>query len=106
MENELVSLLVNMLMGIMSVAPKPNSSKKGKAHKIYPYLFKNLLIDKPNQVFCTDITYLRMHGGFVYLVAVMDWYSRKILSWEVSSLQLDFMVFLTSFLYLKIYFLA
>jgi putative transposase len=73
------------LMGIMSVAPKPNTRKKGKAHKIYPYLLKNLLIDKPNQVFCTDITYLRMHSGFVYLVAVMDWYSRKVLSWEVSN---------------------
>ena len=69
------------VMGIMSVAPKPNTSKKGKAHKIYPYLLKNLLIDKPNQMFCTDITYLRMHGGFVYLVAIMDWYSCKVLSW-------------------------
>lgn len=73
------------LMGIQSVAPKPNTSKKGKAHKIYPYLLSNLLIDKPNQVFCTDITYIRMHGGFVYLVAVMDWYSRKVLSWEISN---------------------
>jgi len=73
------------LMGIMSVAPKPNTSKKGKAHKIYPYLLSNLLINKPNQVFCTDITYIRMQGGFVYLVAVMDWYSRKVLSWEVSN---------------------
>ena len=73
------------LMGIMSVAPKPNTSKKGKAHKIYPYLLSNLLIDKPNQVFCTDITYIRMQGGFVYLVAVMDWYSRKVLSWEISN---------------------
>ena len=59
--------------------------KKGKAHKIYPYLLSNLLIDKPNQVFCTDITYIRMQGGFVYLVAVMDWYSRKVLSWELSN---------------------
>ena len=73
------------LMGIMSVAPKPNTSKKGKAHKIYPYLLKNLVIDKPNQVWCTDITYLRLHGGFVYLVAVMDWHSRKVLSWEISN---------------------
>lgn len=73
------------LMGIMSVAPKPNTSKKGKAHKIYPYLLKGLVIDKPNQVWCTDITYLRMQGGFVYLVAVMDWHSRKVLSWEVSN---------------------
>ena len=73
------------LMGIMSVAPKPNTSKKGKAHKIYPYLLKGLVIDQPNQVWCTDITYIRMQGGFVYLVAVMDWYSRKVLSWEVSN---------------------
>lgn len=73
------------LMGIMSVAPKPNTSKKGKAHKIYPYLLSKLLIDKPNQVFCTDITYIRLQGGFVYLVAVMDWYSRKVLSWEISN---------------------
>ena len=73
------------LMGIMSVAPKPNTSKKGKAHKIYPYLLKNLVIDKPNQVWCTDITYLRLQGGFVYLVAVMDWHSRKVLSWEISN---------------------
>ena len=73
------------LMGIMSVAPKPNTSKKCKAHKIYPYLLKNLVIDKPNQVWCTDITYLRLQGGFVYLVAVMDWHSRKVLSWEISN---------------------
>ena len=73
------------LMGIMSVAPKPNTSKKGKAHKIYPYLLKNLVIDKPNQVWCTDITYLRLQGGFVYLIAVMDWHSRKVLSWEISN---------------------
>lgn len=73
------------LMSIMSVSPKPNTSKKGKAHKIYPYLLRNLVIDQPNQVWCTDLTYIRMHGGFVYLVAVMDWYSRKVLSWEVSN---------------------
>ncbi len=73
------------LMGIMSVAPKPNTSKKGKAHKIYPYLLKGLVIDQPNQVWCTDITCIRMLGGFVYLVAVMDWHSRKVLSWEISN---------------------
>lgn len=73
------------LMGIMSVAPKPNTSKKGKAHKIYPYLLKELVVDQPNQVWCADITYIRMQGGFVYLVAIMDWYSRKVLSWEVSN---------------------
>lgn len=77
------------LMGIMSVAPKPNTSKKGKAHKSYPYLLRDLVIDRPNQVWCTDITYIRIKGGFVYLVAVMDWYSRKVLSWEVSNTMTD-----------------
>ena len=73
------------LMGLVSVAPKLNTSKKNQAHKVYPYLLRNMVIDRPNQVWCTDITYIRMQGGFVYLVAVMDWYSRKVLSWEVSS---------------------
>lgn len=73
------------LMGLVSVAPKPNTSKKNKEHKIYPYLLRNLVIERPNQVWCTDITYIRMQGGFVYLVAIMDWYSRKVLSWEVSN---------------------
>ncbi len=72
-------------MGIQSVAPKPNTSKPAPQHKIYPYLLKGLKIDRPNQVWCTDITYIRLPGGFVYLVAVMDWHSRKVLSWEVSS---------------------
>lgn len=81
------------LMGLVSVAPKPNTSKKNKAHKIYPYLLKALMIDRPNQVWCTDLTYIRMQGGFVYLVAIMDWYSRKVLSWEVSnSMDDDFCV--------------
>jgi putative transposase len=73
------------LMGIMSVAPKPNTSKKNKENKVYPYLLRALIIDKPNQVWCTDITYIPMQGGFVYLVAIMDWYSRKVLAWEVSN---------------------
>jgi putative transposase len=72
------------LMGIQSVAPKPNTSKPSPKHKIYPYLLGGLDINRSNQVWCTDITYVRMPGGFVYLVAVMDWYSRKVLSWEVS----------------------
>lgn len=73
------------LMGLVSVEPKPNTSKRNKQHKTYPYLLKGLLINRPNQVWCSDITYIRMHGGFVYLVAIMDWYSRKVLSWEVSN---------------------
>lgn len=72
------------LMGIQSVAPKPNTSKPSKEHKIYPYLLGGLDINRSNQVWCSDITYIRMPGGFVYLVAAMDWYSRKVLSWEVS----------------------
>ena len=72
------------IMGIQSVAPKPNTSKPSKEHKIYPYLLGGLDINRSNQAWCSDITYVRMPGGFVYLVAVMDWYSRKVLSWEVS----------------------
>ena len=77
------------VMGLVSVAPKPNTSKKNKEHKIYPYLLHNLVIDRPNQVWCTDITYIRMQGGFVYLVVIMDWYSRKVLAWEVSNTMED-----------------
>ena len=73
------------IMGLVSVAPKPNTSKKNKAHKIYHCLLRGLVIDCPNQVWCTDITYVRMQSGFVYLVAIMDWYSRKVLVWEVSN---------------------
>jgi putative transposase len=72
-------------MGLVSVAPKPNTSQPSKEHKIYPYLLRNLSIDRPNQVWCTDITYIRLKGGFVYLVAIMDWHSRKVLSWELSN---------------------
>jgi len=71
-------------MGIRSVAPSPNTSKPSPGHKVYPYLLNGLDINRANQVWCTDITYIRMDGGFVYLVAIMDWYSRKVLSWEVS----------------------
>lgn len=75
------------IMGIEAIYPKRNLSRPGKGseHKIYPYLLRNLNIDKPNKVWCTDITYIRLRHGFVYLVAVMDWFSRKILSWELSN---------------------
>lgn len=72
-------------MGIRSVAPGPNTSKPCPEHKVYPYLLNGLVVDRANQVWCTDITYIRMEGGFVYLVAIMDWYSRRVLSWEVSA---------------------
>jgi putative transposase len=68
------------LMGLQSVAPKPGTSKSHPKHKVYPYLLKNLTVDHPDQVRCTDITYIRLSGGFVYLTAVMDWYSRFVLS--------------------------
>jgi len=71
-------------MGIASVAPQPNTSRPGKNHKIYPYLLRGLRIDWPNQVWATDITYIPMARGFLYLVAIMDWYSRKVLSWRLS----------------------
>ena len=75
------------IMGIQAIFPGKNLSKPGKGseHKVYPYLLRNMAITKPDQVWCTDITYVRLEHGFVYLVAVMDWYSRRILSWEVST---------------------
>jgi len=79
-----VSRLMNE-MNIHSTAPKPNTSKPGKQHKIYPYLLRNLTIDQPNQVWATDITYIPMARGFLYLIAIMDWYSRKVLSWRLSN---------------------
>ncbi len=80
-------------MGLVSVAPKPYTSLANKAHKVYPYLLNNLHISYANQVWCTDITYVRTQHGFVYLVAIMDWYSRKVLSWELSNtMESDFCV--------------
>ncbi len=80
-------------MGLVSVAPKPNTSLAAKSHKVYPYLLRGLEIDHPNQVWCSDITYIRLPKGFVYLTAVMDWHSRYVLSWEVSvTMQEDFCV--------------
>ena len=66
------------IMGLVSVAPKPNTSQRAKGHKVYPYLLRNKVVTRPNQVWCTDITYIRLDKGFVYLVAVMDWYSRAV----------------------------
>jgi len=73
------------LMGIEAIYPKKRTTFPGKSPQIFPYLLKDLEINRPNQVWCADITYLPMRGGFMYLVAVMDWYSRKILSWEISN---------------------
>jgi len=73
------------LMGIQAIYPKPRLSMAVKGHKIYPYLLKDLMIDQPNQVWCSDITYISLAHGFVYLVAIMDWYSRFVLAWRLSN---------------------
>jgi putative transposase len=73
------------MMGLTAIAPGPNTSKKHPQHKIYPYLLRGVEITKPNQVWSTDITYIRMGRGFMYLTVVMDWYSRCVLSWRISN---------------------
>lgn len=73
-----------MVMGIEAVYPKPRLSQPGEGHKIYPYLLRGLEVASVNQVGSTDITYIRMARGFMYLVAVMDWFSRFVLSWSLS----------------------
>ena len=73
------------LMGLRTLSPKPYTSKPNIQHKVYPYLLADLHIDHPGHVWCSDITYIRMHRGFMYLTVVMDWYSRFVLSWELSN---------------------
>lgn len=73
------------LMGIESVAPKAHTSRPAPENPTYPYLLRNVKVCRVNQVWCTDVTYIPMAHGFVYLVAVMDWYSRRVLSWRVSN---------------------
>ena len=72
-------------MGLRAIYPKPKTSKKHPKHKVYPYLLRKLAINRPNQVWCADITYIPLAKGFMYLVAIMDWYSRKVLSWRLSN---------------------
>ncbi len=73
------------LMGLEAVYPKPRTSIPNKQHEVYPYLLKDVEITRANQAWSTDITYIRLKHGFAYLVAVMDWYSRKVLSWRLSN---------------------
>jgi putative transposase len=73
------------LLGLSGMAPGPATSKAHPDHKVYPYLLRGVAITRPNQVWSTDITYIRLAHGFAYLVAVMDWYSRRVLSWRVSN---------------------
>jgi len=87
-----VQRLMN-LMGIRSLAPQRKTTVANKEHFKYPYLLRGLLIDRPNQVWCTDITYIPFAKGFMYLVAIMDWHSRKVLSWRLSNtMTVDFCV--------------
>jgi len=72
-------------MGIVAIYPKPRTSIKSPEHKVYPYLLRDLEVTKPNQVWCSDITYIPMRRGFAYLVAIMDWNSRAILGWSISN---------------------
>ena len=81
------------VMGIEAIYQKPNTSKGHPDHRVYPYLLRGLTIDRPNQVWCADITYIQMAKGFIYLVAVMDWFSRRVLSWRLSiGMETDFCV--------------
>lgn len=73
------------ILGLAGMAPGPNTSRPHPEHKIYPYLLRGLPIVRPNQVWSTDITYIRLERGFVYLTAVIDWYSRKVLTWRLSN---------------------
>ena len=72
-------------MGLAGMAPGPNTSKKHPQHKVYPYLLRGVKVVRPNQVWSTDITYVRLARGFAYLVAIIDWYSRKVLSWRINN---------------------
>jgi putative transposase len=73
------------LMGLEAVYPKPHLSRPGAGHKVYPYLLRNVAIERADQVWSTDITYIPLSAGFMYLTAVMDWHSRYVLSWQLSN---------------------
>src|SRR5438045_5427017 len=81
------------VMGLVAVYQRPNTSKSATAHKVYPYLLGGLSIERVNQVWCSDITYIPMAKGFLYLVVIMDWHSRAVLAWRLSNtLGADFCV--------------
>ena len=73
------------MMGIEAIYPKRRTTRRAAGHKVYPYLLRNVAITRPDQVWSTDITYVPMRHGFLYLVAVMDWYSRYVLAWRLSN---------------------
>jgi len=72
-------------MGLVGMAPGPNTSRRHPEHKVYPYLLRGVPVVRPNHVWSTDITYIRLAHGFAYLVAIIDWYSRRVLSWRISN---------------------
>jgi putative transposase len=81
------------MLGLRAMCPSPNTSKPHPEHKIYPYLLRDVKVTQPNQVWSTDITYIRLRKGFVYLVAIIDWYSRYVLAWDLSiSMEAEFCV--------------
>ena len=81
------------MMGLAGMAPGPHTSRPHSEHKVYPYLLRGVVVTRPNQVWSTDITYIRLERGFVYLVAIIDWYSRKVLNWRLSNtMDADFCV--------------
>jgi putative transposase len=81
------------IMGVEAVYPRKRTTYPGETPHIYPYLLRDIEINRPNQVWCTDITYLPMCGGYIYLVAVMNWYSMRILAWEISNtMDVDFCI--------------
>ena len=81
------------LMGLVAIYQHPNTSKAATAHKIYPYLLGGIAIERVNQVWCSDVTYIPMAKGFLYLVVIMDWVSRAVLAWRLSNtLGADFCV--------------
>ena len=81
------------VLGLAGMAPGPNTSRPHPRHKVYPYLLRGLHIKRPNEVWSTDITYVRLEGGFAYLVAIVDWYSRLVLGWRISNtLDADFCI--------------
>jgi putative transposase len=73
------------IIGLQAIYKGPNTSKKHPQHRIYPYLLRKLAITRPNQVWCSDITYIPVKNGFLYLVAIMDWATRKVLTWRLSN---------------------
>jgi putative transposase len=81
------------LLGLAAIYQRPNTSKPAAAHKIYPYLLRRMAIERVNQVWCSDVTYIPMAKGFLYLVVIMDWVSRAVLSWRLSNtLSADFCI--------------